>query len=47
MFKMAEGSSYETDNRYPNLSQSLLDNQQFRLNRISEIRVYFVAEIKE
>ena len=44
---MAEHSSYEIDNIYPNLSQSLPDNQQFRLNRINEIRDYFVAEIKE
>ena len=47
MFKMAERSSYESNNIYPNLSQSLPDNQQFRLNRINEIRGYFVAEIKE
>ena len=32
---------------YPNLSPTLSDDQQFRLNRISEIRDYFVAEIKE
>ena len=30
-------------NMYPNLS----DNQQFRLNKINEIRYYFIAEIKE
>ena len=47
MFKMAERSSYETNNIYPNLSQTLSSNQQFRLNRINEIRYYFVAEIKE
>ena len=44
---MAERSSYETNNTYPNLSPILSDNQQLRLNRISEIRDYFVAEIKE
>ena len=32
---------------YPNLSPTLSNNQQFRLNRINEIRDYFVAEIKE
>ena len=32
---------------YPNLSPNLSDDQQFRLNKISEIRNYFVAEIKE
>ena len=26
---------------------SNLDNQQFRLNKISEIKNYFIAEIKE
>ena len=42
MFKMAE-----TNNIFPNLSPTLSNNQQFRLNRINEIRDYFVAEIKE
>ena len=42
MFKMAE-----TNNIYPNLSTTLLNDQQFRLNRINEIKDYFVAEIKE
>ena len=32
---------------YPNLSPNLSYDQQFRLNRINEIRDYFVAEIKE
>ena len=40
---MTEHSSYETNKLYPNL----LDNNQFRLNKINEIRDYFVAEIKE
>ena len=40
---MTEHSSNETNKLYPNL----LDNQQFRLNKINELRVYFVAEIKE
>ena len=44
---MAECSSYETNNIYPNLSPSLSNNQQFRLNRINAIRDYFVTEIKE
>ena len=30
-------------NMYPNLS----NDQQFRLNKINEIRYYFIAEIKE
>ena len=40
---MTEHSSYETNNLYSNLS----NDQQFRLNKINEIRDYFVAEIKE
>ena len=42
MFKMAECKSNETDNIYPNLNE-----QQFRLTKINEIKDYFVAEIKE
>ena len=38
----------ETNNGiYPNLSPILLNNQQFRLKRINEIKDYFIAEIKE
>ena len=37
----------ETNNIYLNLSSSMSDNQKFMLNRINEIRHYFVAEIKE
>ena len=29
------------------IETSDLDNQQFRLNEINEIKVYFIAEIKE
>ena len=44
----AKCNSYETHNIYPNLNASLLsDQQQFRLNKINEIKDYFVAEIKE
>ena len=32
---------YNTPNIYPNLN-----NQQFRLNKISEVRDYFIGEIK-
>ena len=41
---MAERSSteYNSPNIYPNLS-----DQQFRLNKISEVRNYFIGEIKE
>ena len=41
MFKMVE------TNIYPDLSATQLNDQQFRLNRINEIKNYFVAEIKE
>ena len=44
---MAKRDSYETNNIYPNLSPNMSDDQQFRLNKINEIRDYFVAEIKE
>ena len=38
----------ECSNICPNLSATLLcDQQQFRLNKINEIKDYFVAEIKE
>ena len=45
--------SHETHNTYPNLHASQLnaiplnDQQQFRLNKINEIKDYFAAEIKE
>ena len=44
---MAEWNSDETNNIYPNLKPALSDDQQFRLNKINEIRDYFIAEIKE
>ena len=44
---MAECNSHETHNIYLNLGVSLSDQQQFRLNKINEIKDYFVAEIKE
>ena len=39
----------KTDNisMYPNLSSNLSNDQQFRLNKINEIRDYFIAEIKK
>ena len=46
--KMNECNSYETHNIYPNLNIIPLSNQQqFRLNKINEVKDYFVAEIKE
>ena len=40
---MVECDCIETPNIYPNLN----DQQQFRLNKINEIKDYFVAEIQE
>ena len=37
----------ETNNVYPKLDPSLLEDQQFRLNKINEIKDYLVAEIKQ
>ena len=38
----------ECSNIYPNLNVTpLSDQQQFRLNKINEIKDYFVAELKE
>ena len=46
--KMVECDSHETRNIYPNLSLTLLnDQQQFWLNIINEVKDYFVAEIKD
>ena len=49
---MAESNSIEhnfleTPNMYPNLSANISNDQQFRLNKINEIKDYFIAEIKE
>ena len=43
-----EFNSIERPDIYPNLNATLLSHQQhFRLNKINEIKDYFVAEIKE
>ena len=50
---MAECDSHETRSTYPNLSATPLntvplnDQQQFRLNKINEIKGDFATEIKE
>ena len=46
MFKMSGCNSVEC-NMYPNLSAVPSNEQQFRLNKINEIKDYFVAEIKK
>ena len=37
----------ETQNMYPNLSANISNDKQFRLNKINEIKYYFIAEIRE
>ena len=37
----------KTPNIYPNLATSISNEQQFRLNKINEIKDYFIAEIRE
>ena len=37
----------KTPNIYPNLNAILSNEQQFRLNKINEIKDYFLAEIRE
>ena len=32
---------------YPNLAKNISNQQQFRLNKISEIKDYFLTEIRE
>ena len=45
---MAECNSVERSNTYPNLNEiPLNDPQHFGLNKINEIKDYFVTEIKE
>ena len=38
---------HETPSMYPNLSANISNDQQFRLNKINEIKDYFIAEIRE
>ena len=38
---------YNSHNIYPNLSANTSNDQQFRLNKIDEIKDYFIAEIKK
>ena len=45
-FSFVECNSYETHNIYPNLGVPISDQQQLMLNKINEIKDYFVAEIK-
>ena len=38
---------HETPNMYPNFNANISNEQQFRLNKIDEIKEYFLAEIRE
>ena len=42
-----EQKFHETSNMYPNLSPKISNDQQFSLNKINEIKDYFIAEIRE
>ena len=44
---MAQCNSHETHNIFPNLSATPSNEQKFTLNKINEIKDYFVAKIKE
>ena len=37
----------KTQNIYPDLATNISNEQQFRLNKINEIKDYFLAEIRE
>ena len=38
---------HETPNIYPNLSANISNDEQFRLNKINEIKDYFIAKIRK
>ena len=38
---------HKTPNIYPNLNENISNEQQLRLNKINEIKHYFLAEIRE
>ena len=38
---------FQTPNMYPDLYANLSNDQQFRLNKINEIKDYFIAKIRE
>ena len=46
-YNSIEGSSFEAPNIYPLNAIPLNDQQQFRLNKVNEIKDYSIAEIKE
>ena len=38
---------HETPNMYPNTIANISNDQQFKLNKINEIKNYFLAETRE
>ena len=46
-YNSIEHDFHKTPNMYPKLSVNISNEQQFRLNKINEIKDYFIAEIKE
>ena len=45
--KLADHDFHETCNMYPNLNANLSNAQKFGLNKMNEIKNYFLVEIKE
>ena len=46
-YNSIEHKFHETPNMYPNLSANISNDQHFRLNKINEIKDYFIAEIRK
>ena len=46
-WKSIKHNFHEILNMYSNLSANISNDQQFRLNKINEIKYYFIAEIRE
>ena len=46
-YNSIENDFQKTPNLYPNLSANISNEQQLRLNKINEIKDYFLAEIRE
>ena len=42
-----EHNLHKTPNMYPMLSANTSNDQQFRLNKVNEMKYYFIAEIRE
>ena len=46
-YNSIEHDFHKTPNIYPNLSENVSNEQQLRLNKINEIKDYFLAEVRE